>query len=166
MPRLKRVIQRWIISKGARRQVTQNELRERFSPFIRIKQGLARWHVGKKATSSIAHGNAQEAIDRETTHYALTRAFRAAGIFGTETRNELTPLIKKDNWSELKEKIGERRTNRIRQVYGQITHMSEELIHEEYVRNVNRPGIPPGTPRQLPVHGKILLFRRRTSKAA
>ncbi len=166
MPRpVKRFIQKWIISHRARRPVTHHELRERFSPLIRIKQGLARWHVGKN-TSDAAHGNAQHEIDRATKHYALTRAFRAAGIFGSETRNELTPLIQKNNWNGLREKIGERRTNRIRQTYGQVSRLSNEVIHEEYVRNVSQPGFPTEQPRQRPVHGKIIPFPRKERKVA
>jgi hypothetical protein len=164
-PRVKRFIQKWIISHRARKPVTQNELHEKLSPLIRIKQGLARWHVGK-STSDAAHAHAQQTIDSSTRHYALTRAFRAAGIFGTETRNELTPLIRGKKWNELREKIGERRTNRIRQTYGQITRMGEELVGEEYVRGISAESAPRELPKQLPVHGNLLAFPRKPTKKA
>lgn len=158
MPRpIKRFIQKWIISHRARKQVTREEINQKM-PHIRAMQWLARLNTGKK-TSDDAHQHAKQNIDHATAHFAITRAFRAAGIFGNETRNELSPLIRGRRWRELSEKIGERRTNRIRQVFGQAIHVATEATNEQYT---NDQVLHETHPQQNPIHG-ILRHMRSTS---
>ncbi len=158
MPRpVKRFIQKWIISHRARKQATVEEATRSLFPQINVAQWLARAHVGRK-TSDDAHQKMHHTLTRETQRFATTRAFRAAGIFGNETRNELLPFIREKNWNALKEKIGERRTNRMRQIIGEATRAAEGAIHDAYTQGE----VAHQEERlQRPVHGIHLLASAR-----
>jgi hypothetical protein len=119
---------------------------------IRLPQWISRERYDRPLPDKVTI-RAHNQIAHERDRFAILRAFRAAGIFGNETRNDLRGLIRTNKWEELRQKIGERRTNRIRQVLGEgrmaAQRAEEELFHRDEHRIEHR------LPVENPIHGAL-----------
>lgn len=104
MPRpIKRLLQRVHMIWRSRRPVTKEEASRAIFPSVKQNYSHVQQNVGTPS-SNIATARAYQTISASKNRFALTRAFRAAGIFGNETRNEIIQALKQNITLEQKVK--------------------------------------------------------------
>ncbi len=165
MPRpLKRFIQKWIISHRARRPVSVQDAQLKLHAPIHSEYQRVRGQLNNPQSDQAV--NRMFGRIRNTNHwFALTRAFRAAGIFGNETRND---LLNVRTWSEVEQKIGQKRAEMMQRTYQQALDAAHEAEKNIFVEGESRARQRMAEPAQRPVHGSVIQgnFGQKSKKRA
>ncbi len=160
----RRAARKLFLMRSARRGVSPEKARQRLSRTLGPAHQAIRENLNTSNSPQITRtqlGN----ISREKRRFALIEAFRAAHIFGNETRNEIVHLKK---WSEIEKHLGRKRAAVFARVYRQAQQAAGEAEQRIFVRGEERVTKEPRTQRQLPVHGNLIQgkFRNTRKKAA
>lgn len=151
MPRLKRMIQRWIISRRARRPVTVNEARSKLFPRVSVAHQMIRQNLNTPSSNQVANVMFAH-IHHAKGRFALVRAFRAAHIFGNETRNE---IIQTRNRERIDQILGKRRAHVFWKTYQETLHTTGEAEQHIFVKGEQHQVKSGKAPPQRPVHGRV-----------
>lgn len=152
---IKRMLQRTSIMWRARKNISNEEARAKLQRPVHGAYQKVRENLNTPKTNETT--NTMFGRIRSTNHrFALTRAFRAAGIFGNETRNE---LVNARTWGEVEKRIGKKRAEMMRRVYGQSMGAAREAGKEIFVEGEARAAgrnEAKKEPVQRPVHGRVI----------
>ncbi len=153
MPRpLKRFIQKWIIAHRTRRPISIQDARQKLQRPIHGAHQVVRANLNTPQTNEMA--NRMFGRIRSTNHrFALTRAFRAAGIFGNETRNDLMNV---KTWKEVEQKIGTKRATMMQRTYQQALEASREAEKHIFVEGESNARQQKAKPVQGQARGKVI----------
>lgn len=159
MPRpMQRFIRKWIISRRAQKPISIPEAQTKLQRPVHGAHEAVRQNLNTPRANETA--NTMFGRIRSTNHrFALTRAFRAAGIFGNETRNA---LVNARTWREVEQRIGKKRAEMMQRVYtqsmGAALEAGKGIFVEGEARAMKREA-GRKEPVQRPVYGRIIQGR-------
>ena len=150
MPRpIKRIFQRAYMMWRSRAPTTREEAARAVFPSVKKNYSRVQQSTGTPSSNAIT-AHAYQTISLRKNHFALTRAFRAAGIFGNETRNEIIHALKQN--IPLEQKMRPERARVFWRVFNDAQRAANYaegagVAEMEGERKYPTPGV------QRPVHG-------------
>lgn len=150
MPRLiRRTIQKMHMMWLARKPITREEAARAVFPSVKQNYPRVQQSTGTPSSNATT-AHAYQTISASKNHFALTRAFRAAGIFGNETRNEIIHALKQN--IPLEQKIRPERARMFWRVF-KDAQRAADYAEGAKVAEIEGERKYPAAGVQRPVHG-------------